>query len=315
MSNVPQFIAERGDRAWVNQFATREAGRLADSRRLGYETVVRSLQLPPFSHDAGTPLEVRGTFQPAPMTDVSLDWRLSAFAAYAPAAHPGATSSTSELDVFPAAHGLEYGWVGFSGELLVLLTPRGTTEDLVLPLSYGNPYPSTWGVLGQAIHGFRYPTTLSNGAAVVLGGSIQTTDRMSALAAGAIVPRISPPRGLAIDGQDAYVARRLESSPVVSWTPPELGTPSLYTLTLVRYDAPLPETTQPLPVPVNRFYLPGSARAVRLPAGILQPGKDYVLRLTAFASPGVDLSSAPLVSYNRVPLYDATTVSGVLTTP
>lgn len=66
---------------------------------------------------------------------------------------------------------------------------------------------------------------------------------------------------------------------------------------------------------MNRFYLPGSARAVRLPAGILQPGKDYVLRLTAFASPGVDLSSAPLVSYNRVPLYDATTVSGVLTTP
>ncbi|MFP2925475.1 hypothetical protein ACLESO_09685 [Pyxidicoccus sp. 3LG] len=311
----PRFIAERGDRAWVNQFAPRETGPLPDGGTLGYEAVVRSLQLPPFSHDDGTPLEVRGAFQPAPMTDISLDWRLSAFAAHAPAAHPGATSSTSDFVVFPAAYGLEYGWVGNSGELLALNLPRGTTEDLALPLSHGNPFPSTWGVVGRATHGFRYPATLSNGAAVTLGASIESRDRMPALVAGAIVPRISPPRGLAIDGQDAYVARELEGSPVVSWTPPELGAPSLYTLRLVRFDDPLPGSTQPRSVIVARFHLPGAARAVQLPAGILQPGKDHLLGLVANTSPGVDLSSAPLVTGNRIPLYSASTVSAVLTTP
>jgi hypothetical protein len=312
---LPQFIAERGDRAWVNQLATRSAGSLRDGGTLGYETVVRSLQLPPFSHDGGTPLEVRGVFQPAPMTDVSLDWRLSAFAAYAPAAHPGATSGSSEFAVFPVAHGLEYVWGGVSGDMLDLLTPRGTTEDLVLSLSYGNPSPSTWGVVGVATHSFRYPARLSNGTAVNLVASIENIDRMPALVAGAIVPRISPPRGLAIDGQDAYVARGLEGSPVVSWTQPELGTPSLYMLRLVRYDAPSPGSTQTRVVIATRFFLPGSARSVRLPAGILQPGKDYTVQLVAHTSPGVDLSSAPLVVGNRLPLYSATTVSAVLTTP
>jgi hypothetical protein len=311
----PQFSAERGDRAWVNQFTTHEAGRLSDGGTLRYSLVVRSLQLPPFSHDGGAPLQVRGEFQPVPMTDVSLDWHQPAFAAYAQAAHPGATPGTSEFNVSPRAHGLEHGWVGDSGGLLYFRLPRGTAEELVLPLRYGNPFPSTWGEVGSATYYFRYPTRLSSGTAVTVSASMGITDRMSALAAGGVVPRISPPRGLAIDGQDAYVARRLEGSPVVSWTPPELGTPSLYTLSLDRYGLPSPEFPQPNVFPVARFHLPGSARSVRLPPDILQPGQDYVLRLSAYASPGVDLSSAPLVIGNRVPLYRAGTVSAILTTP
>jgi hypothetical protein len=67
-AGVPQFIAERGDRAWVNQLTRRDAGALSDGGTLTYEGIVRSLHLPPFSYDGRTPLDVRGTLQPVPMT-------------------------------------------------------------------------------------------------------------------------------------------------------------------------------------------------------------------------------------------------------
>ncbi len=313
---VPLFLAERGDRAWVNQFANRDAGTLSDGGVLTATTLVRSLQVPAFSYDGGTPAELRGALQPVPMTDLSLDWRLSAFAAYAPVAHPGATSSTSTFTVLPAAHGLEYGWVGYSGELLTLSTRRGTTEDIVSRMSYGNPFPSNWGVLATATHTFRYPTTLPGGAQTTLTATMSNADRMPTLVAGPIVPRLSPPRGLTLNGQDAYVPRRLEgSSHVVAWTAPELGTPSIYNLTLYRYDPPATGTNFATPILAARFYVAGSIRSVQLPPEVLQAGKDYSLRLTAYSAPGVDLASAPLVIANRVPLYGATTVSAIFTTP
>jgi hypothetical protein len=311
---IPQFIAERGDRAWVNQLTTRDAGALSDGGTITYESLVRSLHLPPFSYDGSTPLDVRGTLQPVPMTAFSLDWPLSDFAAYTSAAHPSATVGSSTFILSPAAHGLEYGWVGYLGDMLLLNTRRGTTENIVLSLSYGNPFPSSWGVIGSALLSFRYPATLSNGSAVTLSSSVSVTDWMPALVAGPVVPRMSPPRGLTLNGQDAYVPQRLEGSPVVSWMPPELGAPSLYTLTLYRYDMP-EGSTLPRQIVAARFYLTGAARSVRLPAELLQPGKDYFLRLAAASSPGVDLSRAPIISGNSIPHYSASTVSAILTTP
>ncbi|WP_164008766.1 hypothetical protein [Pyxidicoccus trucidator] len=312
---IPVFEAAKGDRLYVNQLSPVDAGTLPDGGALAYSTVLRSMQMSPFNFtaDGTTPLSINGTMQPVPLAEFPLEWRLPGYTARATEVHPAATPSIPSFYVMPATHGLQDGWVGYSGELLTLQLPRGAAYDFTRRLSYGNPFPSSWDLVGSAQYSFRtlQPLPNSGGTQVYLSGTLLSYDRLANLIASPVLPRVSPPRELTIDGVAASVPREVGSaSPVIAWLPPTLGTPSAYRVSITWYPP-----GQTYGYPHSRFYLPGSATQVRLPPGLLVPGGTHHLRVSALDVPGYDVERRPFSSLDSIPYAQADAISSFFTTP
>ncbi|RYZ40810.1 MAG: hypothetical protein EOO71_14545 [Myxococcaceae bacterium] len=310
---LPVLDPAKGDRVYVNQLGSRESGTLPGGSPLVYSTVVRSQHLPSqaFTPDGTASLPLVSVMAPPSQGVFSMEWRLPEFTRWRADANPTGTLSTSTFQVLPVAHGLQDGWVGYQGELLYMNLPRGENGTITRRLSYGNPYPASWGVIGLASYSFRSATP------VVVGtrnhypsGSIQVIDRLDNLVAGPIQPNISPPQALRIDGVDAYVSRSVGSTqPVVSWQQPLLGTPRAYEVTLIK----LVDTFAGNPT--YRFLVPGHRNFLRLPPGVLEASSTYYLRVKADGSPNYEPWRAPYVSSERLPIASAETFSAAFTTP
>lgn len=314
MGNLPVFSAGAGDKLYVSQLGQMDAGTLPDGGALAYETVVRGLETSPFNFTANgtTALPISGVLQPVSMTELPIEWRLPEYTIRASEVHPAATLGTSTFSIVPAAHGLTNGWIGYSGELLNLLLPQGASFNLTRRLTYGNPFPSTWGVVGTTSYSFRVVGTVAGSATQYnYSGGIGTSDRLENLVAGPLLPRVTSPRSLSIDGIAASVQREVGAvSPVISWLPPAVGSPSAYRMTIYRFPP-----GQTYATAHARFYLPGSATQVRLPAGTLAPASIHYLRVTAVDAPTYDVEREPFVSAERLPYASADALSSLFTTP
>lgn len=313
--SIPVFEADKGDRLVVNQLNPMDAGTLPDGGALAYSTVVRSVEMGAFDFtpDGTTPLPITGVMQPVPTAEFPIEWRLPRYTARATEVHPSATPSIPYFYVTPAAHGLSDGWVGYSGELLTLQLPRGASYDFTRRLTYGNPFPSSWGTVASAQYSFRtlQPIPGGSGSQFYLSGTMVTYDRLDNLVAGPVQPRVSPPRELNIDGVPASVAREVGSaSPVISWQAPTLGVPTAYRVAVYKFD---PENF--FGTSYVRFYLPGSATQVRLPPGVLPSGGIYYLRVAAMESPGFDVERKPFTYGEPLPFASAEAISSFITTP
>lgn len=314
--SMPVFEADKGDRMVVNQLQPMDAGTLPDGGPIEYTAVVRSLEMGAFDFtpDGVTPMPVTGVMQPVPMYEFPIEWRLPRYTALASEVHPSATPSLPYFYVTPAAHGLADGWVGYSGELLSLQLPRGASYDFTRRLTYGNPFPSSWGTVGAVQYSFRtlQPIPSSSGGQFYLSGTMVTYDRLDRLVAGPLQPRVSPPRELSIDGVAASVAREVgTASPVISWRAPTLGTASAYRVAIYRFD---PENFS-LGLSILRFYVPGSETQVRLPPGLLPSKGIYHVRVAAMDSPGYDVERKPYTYGEPLPFSSAEAISSFFTTP
>jgi hypothetical protein len=277
--------------------------------------VVRSVEMGAFDFtpDGTTPLPVTGVMQPVPMAEFPIEWRLPQNTARAAEVHPSATPSIPYFYVTPAAHGLSDGWVGYSGELLTLQLPRGASYDFTRRLTYGNPFPASWGTVAAAQYSFRTLQPIPNGSGgqFYLTGSMVTYDRLENLVAGPVQPRVSPPRELKVDGVPASVAREVgTASPLISWQAPTLGVPTAYRVNIYKFDPELFFGTSYV-----RFYLPGSATQVRLPPGVLPSGGIYYLRVAALDAPGSDMERKPFTYGESMPFASSEAISSFFTTP
>ncbi|NMO13541.1 hypothetical protein HPC49_00585 [Pyxidicoccus fallax] len=307
---TPICEAAKGDRLYVNQLSQLDAGTLPDGGALGYSTVVRSVETAPFDYTADgiTPLSVTGALQPVPQTPFTLDWRLSEYAAHASEVHPTATPATPDFYVMPSAYGLSHGWVGNVEQVLHLSLPPGTSSDFSRSLSYGTPYPSSWGMVGYAQSSFRVWLDAPDGASYGVLGNLFTQARLEDLVAGPVRPRVSPPRSLTLDGMDASTSREVGSlTPVIAWQAPALGTPSAYRVTVFgpRFSSLVIK---------GYVYVPGSLTQVRLPPGLLSPGAIHYLRVTAIDAPFLDLSRMGATRH-LLPNAHADALSAIFTTP
>ncbi|RKG64248.1 hypothetical protein D7V80_27545 [Corallococcus sp. CA054B] len=311
---MPALSATRGDRLYVNQLSVLTAGTTPSSgAALTYSTITRSLRMPAFDYtpDGVSPLTLQGTLLEVPLTSVSLEWRLAEFTRWRKDVSPTAVPTYPSLQIMPVANGVQDGWVGYMGLLLDLYLPRGEDGVLTRRLSYGNPYPSTWGVVGTATYAFRAPTpTVVGIRSHFPSGLTYVTDHLDPLVAAPIQPSVSPPRELRIDGVDAYVSRQVGATqPVLTWRPPAMGTPQVYIVTVNQLMADLS------PNPITRFFLPGNRTVFRLPPGFLQPGSTYFVRVTADASPHYEPWRAPNLSRELLPIQHSDTYSATFTTP
>ncbi|MFL5351437.1 hypothetical protein [Archangium sp.] len=311
---MPRFEAAKGDRAWVTQFSTQDAGTLPDGGTLKYTAVTRGLNLPAFSFDGGSPISVQGTMVDPPRTTIPFEWRMSSYAAQSASVHPQAAGYYSDLYVLPAAHGLANGWIGYSGELLTLDVPPNT-GDLVRRVSFGNPYPSTWGVVGEVSHGFRVDVVVPGFNPTSAYGYLTEMDQLDRMIASPISLHLSPPRELTVDGVSAYISRMVGSvSPVIAWKPPAIGVPTAgYSVRLNKYSRTTPTSLNLKRTRMATFYVGPSATEVRLPPGVLEPATSYVVEVVAMSGAG-DVSRAPYF-VDVLPQYRASALTSVFFTP
>lgn len=304
----------KGDQLYLLQKLRRSAG------DFNYFAVARALTLTTVtfrSDGQATPLE--GTLSDIAPQQLSVNWRRSSFEAWRAAVHPLAvslpeTSVRHSLIVAPAVGGLSEGIVGYAGELLSGNIPA-SNQDVSLTLEYGNPYPSTWGVVANVVHRYQVPIRLSaQGPAGTVGVSLKEQLEVRAFASQAIEPRLSPPTQLQVDGANAQEDHALGSlTPVFTWEPPALGTADVYELRIFRLyttaDAPDVLRTET----VASFLT--AQRQVRVPPGVLEAKQAYVVRVGAMRTPGVDLTQAPYRQDSLVDTSLAESLSSVLSTP
>lgn len=310
---IPQFDAAKGDRAWVTQISSADAGTLPDGGTLTYTAVTRGLNLPAFSFNGSSAMTVQGTMVDPPRTTIPFEWRLSTYAAQGTAVHPQATVDYSDLYVLPAANGLANGWFGYSGELLTLDVPPNT-GDLVRRVSFGNPYPSTWGVVGEVNHAFRVGVQVPGFSLTSAYGYLTEMDQLDRMIASPIALHLSPPRELTIDGVSAYTSRMVGSaSPVIAWKPPAIGVPTAgYSVRLNKYSR-YGSTNTLRRTRAATFYVGPAVTELRLPPGILEPAQNYVVEVVAMGGPG-DVSRAPY-RLDVLPQYRASALTSVFFTP
>ncbi|GHG94816.1 hypothetical protein GCM10012319_58090 [Comamonas sp. KCTC 72670] len=313
--NLPVFEAAKGDDLYVNQISGVPHGLLPNGQVLMADTIVRSMNVPALDYtaDGVTPLILNGAMQEVPLSNVSLEWRLGDYPALAPSVHPNAIPRGPTLFIDASAHGPEEGWVSYSGEVFLAMLPTGASFTFAHNLTYGNPYPSNWRLVGTA----RYPY-LNMEVLPGIGGvprhttaSISTTDYLEDLVTSPITPTLTPPQALAIDGIPATSQRVVgNSSPVISWQPPANGAPTAYQVNLTHYDP-----TYSTMVTKNVFYLPGTETEVRLPPGILTTNSIYRVVVTAIDSPHFEVTRAPFQTSDKLPKTSASTMSSFFSTP
>jgi hypothetical protein len=261
--------------------------------------------------DAG----VSGAFSPVPQRNLRVDWKLAeatpgSYGSYREAVSPGAESSFLYFYLSTLPEGA-YGPYGASLDLIAMeQLPQGADSDQSVDYTYGNPFPD-WAAFSSAYVYFRVRQTVPRpDAGTVLLSTfpyIRSLDLLAGASALQLEPGVSPPRSALINGTPSYVNQTIGTTPTVSWQPPARGTPTYYALRFRN-------------IFLNESGLPSfgaytgpvwtSGTSVRVPPGLLETGKMYVMYLSAFVTP-VSIETAPYT--RQFPLHEAIAIGGVLT--
>ena len=108
--------------------------------------------------------------------------------------------------------------------------------------------------------------------------------------AGPVAPVLGPPHAPALNGRDAFAPQAgVGLQPTISWSPPSLGTATSYVvkIDLLSSGTPPPGLQE---VTISVY----TANSVQVPAGFLQPGRQYAATITAVSAPWDTLDRAPL---------------------
>ncbi len=290
----------RGDVLYVTQLVSRSAG------GLDFQEVRRSYQTTSLSGGGGT-LMLSGFMSQPPTTTRTVSYPASSFEALALAAHPSATLTTTSVNLGTLPG---YGQFGSFAGWPDLALANGTAGqgDIVSSFTYGNPYPSAWPQFVTALSSARVPYSVvreDGSTSTPRSFSVYTYSQQPvAGSTTSITPQVGPPRDMRING--AAATGELTSvglAPLLSWTPPSVGTPNYYVVRLYELFATSTGGTSRLQV----MSVTTAQAQVRLPPGVLVAGKTYYVQVSAVSQP----SSDPNRPFINGPMYHfAMAVSG-----
>jgi len=208
------------------------------------------------------------------------------------------------------------GFYTSNSDLLIVKDPTYPVGSLVQTgtMTYGSPANAglvgNWGEIGFLgwFGTVRYQLPGKTATQRGLASGVQLTAAAPDFAAPrALVPTVSFVRNIQIDGVNAFSDQNLVSlTPLVSWDPPTLGTPTRYGIQVVEILAPGTATQTRF---VAQISTPNTA--LRLPPGILQSGHFYAFQMSAWDAP--DQGIAPFRTVLNAAF--SVTPTGLLTAP
>ncbi|ABF42548.1 hypothetical protein Acid345_3547 [Candidatus Koribacter versatilis Ellin345] len=213
---------------------------------------------------------------------------------------PGVTPLLKEFDFYDARYP---GTEGPAGGIDIAYGPdlRNVTTDTDLG-SFSYAMISKTGVPYTQFldYGLRIINVGSSNFEFVVGGAIFTNAVPTS--ATPIVPVISLPRSVTVDGKDFLSDQtNISLSPQISWSTPSTGTPTSYALYV--YDTSKFNA-------IASFYTNGNS--VTVPAGMLHAGSTYIFYLEAFLSQSTTFATAPFRTGTSQAI--SFVVSGIMTT-
>ncbi len=302
----PLLSGARGDALYVMQLHQRG---LFDGSPL--KTVSRALKLPSFDMTDGVATTISNTqasFSQPPLVIVSFDYRRSQFEAWRSSTAPASallSGSSHQLYVSALLGGvqLRYGFYSNSADVMAY-DSSGATDISLADITIGSPFPASYGLFGYASlstsASYSLPGTTSG---VKLSAALTYAAPLAAFVSGPVAPQLSPVSAFQINGQDAQTtAAAVSTQPVLSWSPPQLGTASHYVVSV--HQLYLRSSTQTGQRLLAQLYT--TQTRLPLPPGLLKSGESYVFRVAAQARPGYD-SAHPLRS--ALPASTAATLS------
>jgi hypothetical protein len=233
-------------------------------------TLTRSASFSGVEMANGEVTSVSGTLAPLPSGDsVTLDLRMSQFAALLPELNPAALDQGATARVSTAPGVTVTGLLGMNADLLAVTGP-GTDVNLGA-VKYGDPFPAAW---GQVIFVSEQAVVPSPGGGGPSGG-IGVFGPVEQIAAGPIWPVVSPVREPKVEGQSAFGALSgVSTTPTLTWSAPGIGTPSSYVVSLWQ----IPST--------QVAVLFTTDTSMTLPPGLMEEGSSYYFQITARAVNG-----------------------------
>lgn len=241
-----------------------------------------------------------------PSSNTPLDVNLASFSAASTDFTTGSEATLNvEFNTGPralhehGADGLAFVWGWYP--------QPGMAATLPNPVSYPNPFPSTWGTTVAVQYGTSV-SRLATGAfeARRYFSGVSMTVPIQALSSP-VASTLSPPKDVQLNAMPFSSAQMaVTRTPTITWTAPSVGTPNRYLLRVEQLQVSQSRTTARV---AAVFYLLPTDTTFTIPPNILLTGQSYVLVLTSFKS----LGNVTRDLYDfRFPIASGAVVSGIV---
>jgi hypothetical protein len=223
------------------------------------------------------------------MEHFSVNLRQTAFAALLPQVNAAAVAASSTVTLNLLPYGSDAG-ANTPGPSLAVVRPQNPNVDFALEFDTGNPFPSTWAKVGTARYSSQVNVAFPDGGSRAVTADLIVADLADVLLDGPIGPRVSPPRDVTVNGGAGDVRAQIPRTPLIAWSAPELGSPTSYGVTLLHLSR---VGTGPVILLSQGDFFEVTDPQLEVPFGELAPGEEYVFAITAFDSPGSQVTQAP----------------------
>lgn len=309
---TPNLIkGSKGDHFVVSQLIAKQAGTLQ------YQAAAKFFTAPSFDQTDGGSTPLSGAFVDAPQTaslsavipepqwEAAIGYNgtngllLNPSSIASPFQPPGLN-----IDVVANIGGNQYGNVGATSDFLFVNIPMGADVN-PSGLTFGTPtFPGEqWGFMIDArwMDSVQYQLPGTTAPAQVNCGLVADWDLATPPANYA--PIVGPVLSAKIDGQDLFTATTMSTTPTLTWSPPTLGAPREYKITIGHLTVGGTNVTKNTII----ANITTTQTTVAIPPGILTSGEAYDLEINADINPN---PNAP----NRETIPDARSIiaSGML---
>lgn len=253
---------------------------------LAYESLDRIFPAAPFTMTNNTAVDLDGAFVAPTAASMTLTVGVASFHAFTSVVAPSVTTK-------PIQGGLHAAVSTDTVDSPPLLGFAQNADGYTLlsygSLPYGDPFEATWQRLFKLNVGFTVPYSYNgyNGTRVASMERVVTR----ATANGNMVnATLGPPANVKFDNDDALTDTTISPVPMLSWSPPTLGTATDYEIQV--YEAKSSGASTLSFQPILRIVT--KETSVRIPAGFLLGQRQYVFSIKARNRTGVDIATTPL---------------------
>jgi hypothetical protein len=264
-------VAAQGDVAVMCQLSTKTSG--SDQ----YTAIAKLGTATGFTQAAMMPSTLTAMLADVtPNESLAVHWKRSQFEALNLQAGPSAIDSVGfpprlTIDALPGGIARGYFTGSVAPHLVEFFHPLAGSSDIDETFAYANPF-STGGVAWDEIMTVQYFFAVHPSATLTLSGGYFALVPVATLqATGVIAPLISGVTGITVGGKNASAGPQtgVGLTPMISWTAPSIGTPSVYAVTLYTDSgAPLVTFTT-------------AATSLQLPDQLMMSGVSYALEVDA----------------------------------